>query len=128
MIANTKQPRKNKRLNISFQLLTSLRSSLRIDTTIKSKNSSTTVRAVKPKRIKQDMNRVCDSSEIKNRTKLMVRFFNRYANNNTKYGWEGVDSNHRSALPDEIYSLAPSATRTPAQMSYVINSSNINIP
>lgn len=73
IIANTKQPRKNERLNISLQVLTSLRSSLRIDITIKSKNSSTTVRAVKPKRIKQDMNRLCDSSEIKNRTKLMVR-------------------------------------------------------
>ena len=73
MIANTKQPRKNVRLNISLQLLTSLRSSLRIDITIKSKNSSTVIRAVKPKRIKQDMNRLCNSSEIKNRTKLMVR-------------------------------------------------------
>lgn len=55
MIANTKQPRKNKRLNISPQPVTSLRSSLRIDITIKSKNSSTTTRAVKPKRIKQVM-------------------------------------------------------------------------
>ena len=53
MIANTKQPRKNERLNISLQVLTSLRSSLRIAITIKSKNSSTTIRAVKPKRIKQ---------------------------------------------------------------------------
>jgi hypothetical protein len=55
IIANTKQPRKNVRLNISLQVLTSLRSSLRIDITIKSKNSSTTIRAVKPKRIKQDI-------------------------------------------------------------------------
>lgn len=55
IIANTKQPRKNIRLNISLQLLTLLKSSLRIDITIKSKNSSTTVRAVKLKRIKQVM-------------------------------------------------------------------------
>jgi hypothetical protein len=55
IIANTKQPKKNVRLNISLQLLTLLRSSLRIDITIKSKNSSTTIRAVKAKRIKQVM-------------------------------------------------------------------------
>ena len=65
IIAKIKRARKNERLKISPQLLTSLRSSLRIDITIKSKKSSTTVRAVKPKRIKQVIVRLCDSSELK---------------------------------------------------------------
>lgn len=75
------------RLNILDQLSTSLKRTLRIDATINRRNSSTTVRAASANRIRQDMNRLYDSSEIKNRAKLMTRFFNRYANNNTKYGW-----------------------------------------
>lgn len=75
------------RLNILDQLSTSLKRTLRIDATINRRNSSTTVRAASANRIRQDMNRLYDSSEIKNRAKLMTRFFNCYANNNTKYGW-----------------------------------------
>lgn len=98
------------RLNTPCQLSTSFKSTSKIATTIKSKNSSTTVRAARANKIKQDMNKLYDSSEIKNRVKLMTRFSSMF-----KDIWEGVDSNHRSALPDKIYSLAPSATRTPAQ-------------
>lgn len=108
------------RLNILDQLSTSLKRTLRIDATINRRNSSTTVRAASANRIRQDMNRLYDSSEIKNRAKLMTRFSSMF-----KDIWEGVDSNHRSPLRDEIYSLTPSATRTPAQMSYLHNSSNI---